>query len=241
MQLITCQLLKTLQQIKGAILGFLFLCLSVNSHSDAGEDPTPTMQIGAEVYSQRCVLCHGERGMGEGILPMKLSNYPDTNLVKKGYTQGRDKVKQIIVYGGNLKDVHEAMPPYGQELSWTETESVTNFVELLRNSPEEAKEMVSNVRASKMPLSQLGKEVYDTRCVLCHGRYGEGDGRMSKLLKDPPPFDLTASRAPEPYLKAIIEKGGEAMGRSKHMPPWGDQLSEAEVDALIAYLQTIRD
>lgn len=219
----------------------LSLLFSGNVFAGTDEDPTPTMEVGADVYSKRCILCHGEQGMGEGILPMKLANYPNTSLFQKGHTTDKDELRKIVVYGGNLKNVHEAMPPYGQELTWTETESVTDFIQFLRLEPEKAKVMVASVRQSKLPITQLGKDVYDTRCVLCHGRYGEGDGRMSKLLKDPPPFDLTASRVPEDYLKAIINKGGEAMGRSKHMPPWSDQLSEKEVDAVIAYLLTIRD
>lgn len=205
------------------------------------EDPTPTLDLGAKVYSQRCVLCHGEQGMGEGILPLKLANYPDTNLLKKNHQKDRAILQQIIVYGGNLKGVNDAMPPYGQELTWTETESVTDFIAFMRASPDKASKMVVTDRKSSLPQTQLGKEVYDTRCVLCHGKYGEGDGRMAKLLKTPPPYDLTASRMPEAYLKQIIAKGGEAMGRSKHMPPWGDQLNEQEIDALIAYLLTIRD
>lgn len=205
------------------------------------EDPTPSLDLGAKVYSQRCALCHGEQGMGEGILPLKLANYPDTNLLKKNHEKNRTALQKIIVYGGNLKSVNDAMPPYGQELTWTETESVTDFIAFLRSSPEKASKMVETDRKSNLPQTQLGKEVYDTRCVLCHGKYGEGDGRMSKLLKTPPPFDLTASRAPPPYLKEIIAKGGEAMGRSKHMPPWGDQLNNQEIEALIAYLITIRD
>lgn len=204
-------------------------------------DPAPSMQIGAEVYSQRCTLCHGAGGMGEGILPIKLKDYPDTNLLTNAKTVTRDEVYEATVYGGYKAGLDQAMPPYGQELTWTELQSVTDFVIHLRNSPEEARAMIISRRAAKLPEAQQGKEVFDTRCVLCHGKYGEGDGRMAKILKDPPPFDLTASRMPAAYLEQIIVEGGEALGRSKHMPPWGDQLTDSEVDAVVSYLITIRD
>ncbi len=211
------------------------------AHADDSDNPTPSLEMGAEVYAKRCVLCHGQSGMGEGILPMKLKNYPNTNLMIEQKAKDRNQIKQVVIYGGYFSGFNEAMPPYGQELSWTEVESVADFVELMRENPEQAAAMIQSYRAEQLPALQLGKEAYDTRCVLCHGKYGEGDGRMAKILKDPPPFDLTASRVPEMYLREIIRLGGEAMGRSKHMPPWGDQLSDKEINALVTYLMTIRD
>lgn len=93
----------------------------------------------------------------------------------------------------------------------------------------------------KEPTIDYGKEIFMQRCVLCHGKTGEGDGRMAKVIKSPPPFDLTASRLPDGYLKEIIVKGSEAMGRSKHMPPWGDALHDVEIESLMLHLKNIRD
>ena len=64
---------------------------------------------------------------------------------------------------------------------------------------------------------------------------------MSKLLKTPPPADLTASRMDRKNLEQIILLGGEGVGRSKHMPPWKDQLNKKEIARLIEYLISIRD
>lgn len=36
------------------------------------QETEPTVEIGAKVYQERCVLCHGMQAMGEGVLPMKL-------------------------------------------------------------------------------------------------------------------------------------------------------------------------
>lgn len=86
-----------------------------------------------------------------------------------------------------------------------------------------------------------GQQIFQQRCVLCHGVNGEGDGRMAKVIKEPPPFDLTASRIPDEYMKDIIAKGSEAMGRSKHMPPWGDSLTEVQIEAVMLYIKALRD
>jgi mono/diheme cytochrome c family protein len=216
------------------------LCLPVFA-SSSYDDPTPKVDLGAKVYYSRCVLCHGNKGMGEGILPMRLKNYPDTALLTAKSANSRDEVLQATVFGAHYKNLSEFMPPFGKELSWTELESVSDFIMLMRSNKEQAYALLSGLDSETSASKKIGQHVYSTRCVLCHGGFGEGDGRMSKLLKTPPPADLTASRLPDGYLKDIIVKGGEAMGRSKHMPPWGDQLTETEIQSLMLYLKAIRD
>ena len=205
------------------------------------DNPTPTLELGAKVYGSRCVLCHGNKAMGEGILPMRLKEYPDTALLEPRLAKTRQDILQVTVLGPHFNGASSYMPPFGKELSWSELESVSDFVVLLRSDKTKAYDMLGSVEGIETATRKLGRQVYTTRCVLCHGDFGEGDGRMSKLLKNPPPADLTASRVPENYLKDIIVKGGEAMGRSKHMPPWGDQLTAAEIDSLILYVISIRD
>ena len=87
----------------------------------------------------------------------------------------------------------------------------------------------------------LGEGLYAERCVLCHGDEGRGDGRMSKLIEDPPPFDLTQSIQPSAYLALIISRGGARLGRSPHMPPFGQDLTEAQIESLAHYLLTLRE
>lgn len=98
-----------------------------------------------------------------------------------------------------------------------------------------------NVRDQGYVSKKAGQDIFASHCVLCHGKFGEGDGRMAKVIRNPPPADLTASRLPDDYLKQIISEGGAGVGRSPQMPPWGDQLSAAEIESLILYLKSLRD
>jgi mono/diheme cytochrome c family protein len=84
-----------------------------------------------------------------------------------------------------------------------------------------------------------GRAVFQNYCILCHGTQGTGDGRAAKLHA-PPPFNLTTSLAPREYIEQMIRKGGEAMGRGKGMPPWGEQLTDEQLADVINYLFTIR-
>lgn len=100
---------------------------------------------------------------------------------------------------------------------------------------------VSSQNSGNTPTTaEHGAKLYLNSCALCHGESGEGDGRMAQLITTPPPFNLTKSQRPLAYLKLIIEKGGEELGRSKQMPAWGNQLSAEDINAISTYLLTIR-
>lgn len=84
-----------------------------------------------------------------------------------------------------------------------------------------------------------GKIVYQNYCTLCHGAEGKGDGRAARL-HNPPPFNLTLSGAPREYTAKIIRQGGEALGRGRGMPPWGEQLTDEQVNDVLNFLFSIR-
>lgn len=84
-----------------------------------------------------------------------------------------------------------------------------------------------------------GHVAFQNYCVLCHGAEGKGDGRAARL-HTPRPFNLTMSMAPRDYIAQMIRKGGEAMGRGKGMPPWGDQLTDEQINDTLNYLHSIR-
>ncbi len=84
-----------------------------------------------------------------------------------------------------------------------------------------------------------GRVAFQNYCVLCHGAEGKGDGRAAKL-HTPRPFNLTMSMAPRDYIAQVVRKGGEAMGRGKGMPPWGDQLTDEQINDTLNYLHSIR-
>ncbi|MFZ6726110.1 c-type cytochrome [Undibacterium sp. MH2W] len=84
-----------------------------------------------------------------------------------------------------------------------------------------------------------GHAAFLNYCILCHGPEGLGNGRAAKL-HTPPPFNLTLSVAPREYIAQMIRKGGEANGRGKGMPPWGEQLTDEQINDLLNFLFSIR-
>ena len=83
-----------------------------------------------------------------------------------------------------------------------------------------------------------GGMVYANYCVTCHGFNADGNGRAARLY-NPRPANLRTSDKNDTYLGLIIRMGGEAMGRSPYMPPWGAELTEEQSNDLVTYLRSI--
>jgi mono/diheme cytochrome c family protein len=84
-----------------------------------------------------------------------------------------------------------------------------------------------------------GSIVFRTYCMLCHGTYGDGNGRASRNY-NPPPANLTISMASDEYKELIIRKGGAGVGRSPYMPPWEQELTDEQIRDVVVYLRVIR-
>jgi mono/diheme cytochrome c family protein len=83
-----------------------------------------------------------------------------------------------------------------------------------------------------------GGLVYANYCVTCHGFNADGNGRAARLY-NPKPANLRMSEKNDAYFALIIRMGGEAMGRSPFMPPWGAELTDEQTKDLVTYLRSI--
>ncbi|MCP4326946.1 MAG: cytochrome c [Alphaproteobacteria bacterium] len=78
-------------------------------------------------------------------------------------------------------------------------------------------------------------------CMPCHGAEGKGDGMLVESL-DVRPRDLSElkfmSSKPDKHLFKVIKEGGGAVGLTENMTPFMDQLSDEEINNVVAYLRT---
>jgi mono/diheme cytochrome c family protein len=76
------------------------------------------------------------------------------------------------------------------------------------------------------------EEIYKTRCTLCHGATGKGDGPAGAAL-NPKPRDLGdpawQKSATDEHIDKIILGGGAAVGMSPLMPANPDLASKPDV------------
>lgn len=107
--------------------------------------------------------------------------------------------------------------------------------------------IIISISAGTAALSQTkgdpakGKQVYDTRCAMCHGPGGQGDGPAAAAL-EPKPRDLSSadymSGLTNDYLHKVIAKGGAAVGKSAAMPAHSGMLSDDDIWNVIAHIRT---
>ncbi len=81
---------------------------------------------------------------------------------------------------------------------------------------------------------------YATQCASCHGASGGGDG-MDLPVK-PANFQDAAfwSSRSDAQVKTAIKSGGAAVGKSPMMPPLGAGWTDAQLDAMVAYLKSLK-
>ena len=86
-----------------------------------------------------------------------------------------------------------------------------------------------------------GQKVFQTRCFVCHGRDGKGDGPSAAGLAEKPQ-DLTDANwqrsASDDRIRSVIQGGGPAIGKTGAMPPNPD-LSQEQIQGLVAFVRSL--
>jgi mono/diheme cytochrome c family protein len=99
------------------------------------------------------------------------------------------------------------------------------------------------IHYKKAPDAAKGKVIYNNGCIACHGSEGKGGPEdVTRFIRPDtwPDFtrcDQTTSE-PDVAYKAVIVHGGHSLGFSQIMPSFGDQLSDEEINDVVAYLRT---
>ena len=93
-------------------------------------------------------------------------------------------------------------------------------------------------RDSADAASFRGGLVYANYCVTCHGINADGNGRAARLYT-PRPANLRASDKNDAYLGLIVRLGGEKMGRSPKMPPWGEELTDEQIRDVVSFVRSV--
>ena len=87
-----------------------------------------------------------------------------------------------------------------------------------------------------------GRALYEYYCALCHGKRGDADGFNATNLKTPPTRHtdpILMGTLSDTQVQRIIKEGGQAVGRSAQMPPWGGVLKSQEISDLTAFIRTL--
>jgi len=106
----------------------------------------------------------------------------------------------------------------------------------------------AEVRVEEIALGyqeRLGQQLNAIHCVRCHDPEStpERVSNHDNLNAKPHAFtDGAALNAiNDANLAAFISHGGAALNKSAEMPPYGNRLTKAEIDALAAYIRAVSD
>lgn len=83
-----------------------------------------------------------------------------------------------------------------------------------------------------------GQQIYAAQCASCHGSEGRGDGPAGAAL-NPPASDLTATELSPAEIYKVTDEGGPALGLSPLMAPFGNALSEEQLQDVTAYVVSL--
>ncbi|WP_455207691.1 c-type cytochrome [Kaarinaea lacus] len=90
-----------------------------------------------------------------------------------------------------------------------------------------------------------GMKVFTDYCSRCHGAHADGKGRAMPLYvklqgAHPSNFQLKFySYRPKQYLANIVRDGGAKHLLSEYMPPFGAELTAAQIDDVVYFIQNV--
>jgi len=199
----------------------------------------PQVAAGAHDFVQfGCAPCHGEQGSG-GVSPYVPA------LTSAGRTLTADSLRSIINHGlGESKDpTRPYMPVWGEVISERQVNDLIAYIHA--GLPQ-----VATATPPAIPTGQgqavEGATLYVVYgCINCHGPNGLG-GVSNPLSADKtiPPLSGPGFRHDFPTDKAILDviQSGSVIGSAPivSMPHWGGIIPPERLQALLAYLKTLK-
>ncbi len=151
-----------------------------------------TIAAGKIVYEQRCAVCHGIKGDGNGPGANRLYSRP------RDFTRGIYKFRTTPT--GSLptdEDIYlttsrgikgTGMMPWNRlrkDERWAVTYYLKTFSERFEEEDVDPSIVVPELKITGPDMISNGREIYDkAKCWECHGRQGNGDGPKAAELKD---------------------------------------------------------
>ncbi len=178
---------------------------------------TTPLERGATLFAQRCAVCHGAQGAGDGLTAALLKPAP-ANLTVARFSAAR--VAAVLRAG-----VPGTAMPNQADLSVVDRDALVEFVRSLGPSEPPTIEREAIDR---------GAALFAIRCAACHGERGDGAGPAARRVARPP-ADFTGKQPTPARVLQVLEKGipGTAMTPMRRL------VSEREIGDLVAFVQSV--
>lgn len=109
-------------------------------------------------------------------------------------------------------------------------------------------EVLAQAQVADAEILAQGEAIYLQSCAACHGINGEGQFPNAPMQPDDtgrigaPPHDSTGHtwHHDDDMLYRVVREGGMGSPQSFYpMPAFGEQLSDTQIEAVIAYIKTM--
>ena len=229
-----------------SLVGFLVACGTTKTVTVTVGAPTPqTTQVsaivaeGAHDFNQfACAQCHGPNGAG-GVSP----SVPALKIVGKALTAAQ--LRTIIDHGlGVAADPKQPyMPVWGQIISRRQVTALVAYVHA--GLPAVAGATAAPVQTDQGPVVEGAQLYVRDGCINCHGPNGLGGvpNPQSPDKSIPPLSGADFFHQFNTDAKIIdVIRSGSVLGRAPivSMPHWGGILSDSQLQALTAYIKTLK-
>ncbi len=212
-------------------LALLTLGLSgVQAEAPAQE---PSSELGAQLYAENCVVCHGPEGRGR-VGATLAKDWPS---IRPDLT-----VKTIISNGVPGSKMPAWSQANGGPLSEAEIEALTQYILSWQTAgaPQITPRATATLRPPITPPPNVtgdpnrGAVLFDENCAMCHGPNGQG--RVGATLAK-----VWGGVRPDLSVRTIIASGIAG----SQMPAWsqanGGPLSEQDIDDLVTFILTLEE
>jgi mono/diheme cytochrome c family protein len=178
-------------------------------------DQAEQIARGEKIFADNCATCHGDHGQGD--LGPALND-------KKFLTNTDDGVIFSLVRSGVPGT---AMPSWSQAFGGPFTdEQIRDVVSYIRHWEATAPDIA---QASPTPDVGEGMLIFKSTCYACHGTNGQGTDRAPALNSQ-----TLLAQFDNNWFRQTIAQGRP----SKGMPTWGQVLSPAQINDVVAYIRS---
>jgi mono/diheme cytochrome c family protein len=179
---------------------------------------------GATVYSQYCVVCHGEKGDGDTRVRRGLSSPPRDFTTAQAHRElSRERMINSVTHGRP----GTAMMPFDERLNEDQVAAVVDYIRTTF--------MTGEGKADQPPKMVRGEQLYVRNCAVCHGDTGSGAVWTQSSL-NPPPRNFTAALRDVLTRERMITS--VTYGRpGTAMMSFRKRLSPDEIETVVDYIR----
>jgi mono/diheme cytochrome c family protein len=236
------------------VVALALAAIGVGSLAASAPAPAPregATRPGETLYAQKCGVCHGATGRGDG--PAEFVLFPKP----RDLTSGAFKIRSTPtlptdddLFGVITRGIPGTSMPGWASLSEGERRDLVAYVKSLAPAFREQRPLPATpIPPTPKPtpaLLALGKTFYaEAGCLECHGVTGRGDGEAAGELQDdwgypsiPYDFTIPGRMKGGHTVRDVYRALQNGIGGTP-MPSYGDALSEEETWALAYYVLSL--